>query len=639
MQSVTHFPFVFRRHFGAALLAGWGLWGCGGGDLSTEVTGTVSPVTVSGGVNNTLLSAGAPTAITVSLNASRVSGVAPLAVSFDASGTASPSATSLPFHEIKYTWNFGDAAGGAGWAYGSRVGLSSKNAASGPIAAHVFETPGTYTVTLAAFDGANANSRTTTITVTDPNTVFSGTKTICVARGSTPVAGAGGCPAGAAVQNMPNWSTLANLANAYKRILLKADDVWTLDGSPNITSNGQGIIGKYGSGANPRVNMNSTEITGLLFSSNDWRVMDLVIGSSNSNNTDERVGVNINQSQNLLMLRTELFGVSTALASTGQSDTVHANNYYFVDSYVHDTQVRSTAAYLDKIDSLALLGSRFSRMPGGHGVRIQGTAKSVVSNCQIDSPKATSHVLTIRGKSNQPNPRGDWNGYWTEQVVVSDNVIDGSMGSIDALHLGPQAVDHGERLRDVIIERNIIKSNTSKAVYLEIANGATFRNNAVVTLGHYLGLEAASANNVGSPSPSSTYIYNNTFYKPNASTFNGYSPVHLYHSGSGARISGVVLRNNLAYAPGNTRDGTWSGSGATFLATSGGVTGYTMANNSSDAQVNGAAPGFSLSPVSYADWKIPGSSYAAGSGVAAPVWDDFLQASRVGIRSMGAILP
>jgi PKD repeat protein len=88
--------------------------------------------------------------------------VAPLAVFFDASGTTSP-LTSNPFHNIEYRWDFGERdvkpgdlnrsppiTGATNWATGSRGGdpLNLRNSATGAVAAHVFESPGTYTVTV-----------------------------------------------------------------------------------------------------------------------------------------------------------------------------------------------------------------------------------------------------------------------------------------------------------------------------------------------------------------------------------------------------------------------------------------------------------------------------------------------------------
>ena len=105
--------------------------------------------------------------IALSLVASRVSGVAPLTVFFDATGTTA-AGTPRPFHDLEYRWDFGDAGKGR-WSTGSTTG--DRNLATGPVAAHVFETPGTYTVNLTA----NAAKSSRVITVQDPDMVFSGT--------------------------------------------------------------------------------------------------------------------------------------------------------------------------------------------------------------------------------------------------------------------------------------------------------------------------------------------------------------------------------------------------------------------------------------------------------------------------------
>lgn len=73
--------------------------------------------------------------------------VAPCAVHFDAIGTGSDrtvdSAYSRPFHSLTFEWGFGDPNSGV-WAVSGR----SRNQAFGAIAGHVYEQPGTYTVTL-----------------------------------------------------------------------------------------------------------------------------------------------------------------------------------------------------------------------------------------------------------------------------------------------------------------------------------------------------------------------------------------------------------------------------------------------------------------------------------------------------------
>jgi len=78
-------------------------------------------------------SATAPGGIVLSLVPARTSGVAPLAVFFDASGTTDIGVTTRPFHDLEYTWSFGDPGSGT-WASGAQPGVSSRNSATGPVA-------------------------------------------------------------------------------------------------------------------------------------------------------------------------------------------------------------------------------------------------------------------------------------------------------------------------------------------------------------------------------------------------------------------------------------------------------------------------------------------------------------------------
>ena len=111
--------------------------------------------------------------------ASRITGVAPLAVFFDASATIATS-TTRPFHDLGFSWNFGESTGPgiAAWGVGARP-TGSRNVATGPMAAHVYEAPGTYTVCVSITDGTNTVDGAVTITVTDPEVVFAGVAKNC----------------------------------------------------------------------------------------------------------------------------------------------------------------------------------------------------------------------------------------------------------------------------------------------------------------------------------------------------------------------------------------------------------------------------------------------------------------------------
>lgn len=152
--------------------------------------------------------------------ASRTSGLAPLAVFFDA-GVAASTESSAPFHDLDYTWDFGDPDSGT-WGPSGK----SKNTDKGPLAAHVYETAGTYTASLTVRDsnGMVGSPTEFTITVTD----FSAANTTCISTGTDFT----GCPAGATTR--PNITTTletelaaatdANEGGTENQILVKTTD-------------------------------------------------------------------------------------------------------------------------------------------------------------------------------------------------------------------------------------------------------------------------------------------------------------------------------------------------------------------------------------------------------------------------------
>jgi hypothetical protein len=93
------------------------------------------------------------TTVTATVTASRVTG-APLAVLFDATGTTNTSGLDS-FRQLNYAFNFGDDRGLV-W---SVSGLPKNTETSGPVAAHVFDVAGTYTVTVKATNPSTGRPR------------------------------------------------------------------------------------------------------------------------------------------------------------------------------------------------------------------------------------------------------------------------------------------------------------------------------------------------------------------------------------------------------------------------------------------------------------------------------------------------
>src|SRR5258706_13865531 len=163
---------AFCRTAMAGLIGFWifPLVGCGGGDAAGRGVGSGGGGGGGGGGTPPACGLAANANVTLSVVASRMSGAAPLAVFFDATGTTA-TATTRPFHDLEYLWDFGDAGAG-NWARGSRVGTSSRNAATGAVSAHVFESAGTYIVCTTVTDGTDSAAQAITVTVADPNVTF-----------------------------------------------------------------------------------------------------------------------------------------------------------------------------------------------------------------------------------------------------------------------------------------------------------------------------------------------------------------------------------------------------------------------------------------------------------------------------------
>ena len=188
------------------------------------------------------------------LNAEITSGVAPLAVLFDARDTEDSDVADT-FHDLQYEFEFGEVD--ADPSYNERWGLdgdpflatlSKDRYVGAPLAGHVYETPGTYTATVRVTDpNGDVTTDSITINVLDPDDVFSGNDTVCYSSSGN----FSGCPSGASTITSSSFSQIANQASQNRRVLLRRGDSFSGFGSFSPTVHG--IIGAFGSGNRPRV--------------------------------------------------------------------------------------------------------------------------------------------------------------------------------------------------------------------------------------------------------------------------------------------------------------------------------------------------------------------------------------------------
>lgn len=607
----------------AALAAGLGLLGGDELHAQTGTAGTLCSVTASGSVKP-------------SLARSRLWGVAPLAVFFDATETTAGAATK-PFHDLEFRWDFGDPAGGATWGAGSRAGLSSRNTASGPVAAHVFETPGNYTVTLTV----GAAQATCVVSVQDPETVFAGAGTSCFSTSGN----FSGCPAGANRVVTSDFAAVTAAAdgNTVRRLLLRRGEAWTAATRARLRAAGPGILGAFGPPAEARPVVRGSD-TILILSSpttpnfGDWRVMDLEFdgrGGASSMGIVDDGGAN-----QITILRMSIHDATAGLQFVSQRLDFHNarpassghriwDQIAVVDSVI--SRMRTGGVFLSA-RRFSFLGNVVEDVTGGaasgeHVMRNKYIGKGVISNNTMSGPPPSGrHVIKMHAPEFPATTGVLGGGLFTEQVVLSDNTfVGGPPGAGWTVTLGTTSGQHDERMRDILVERNWFRAGPGTQLGLVVnAAEVTVRNNICDTSGgaahHCFSVFQRGAE----PPPTNVRVYNNTCYSADPGNFSCV--------GLGPTASNIAVQNNLAYAPRATRahmmNFTPFGPGPRASDGAGG-SGVVISNNSTDAQIRGVAPGWvSPTPSVPAHFKLGAASPYADAGAAVPVHSDFFQVAR-----------
>lgn len=258
------------------------------------------------------------------------SGIAPHYCFFDASATTSTQ-TSLPYHEVVYHWDFDDGTAGT-WAKG--IAGDSKNNDYGPLAGHVYETPGTYIPTCTMYDGTGVATWTgSAITVVSQvgHASFAGTKTILASSsGNFTCAGVSGATQITAT-GATAWDTIAAAAITAAaaapagpvRVMLRAGETFQATAIGNAvnlkSSGGPGMFCTYDDlGPSPGTAATVQAIAAFPASGvigvgsisagfsgqSDWRFMDINMDLSLMPNASTSYGFSlIGTCNNLLVLR------------------------------------------------------------------------------------------------------------------------------------------------------------------------------------------------------------------------------------------------------------------------------------------------------------------------------------------------
>jgi len=448
--------------------------------------------------------------------------------------------------------------------------------------------------------------------VADPDAVFAA-NTLCVGN-SPPVAGSGGCPAGAAVLASSDFDTaINNNIASRKRILFRRGDTFAANDNANVRLNGPGLIGAFGSGPAPRVNVTGN-IYAIQLSSGttpgirDWRIMDLEINGNSWSQTD---GVHAEGGiDQVTLLRLNIHHLHNGVMFSPSILDYYGGQHRLWDQFaVVDSTIRTIIGggggyglFLGA-QRFALMGNVLSDSTGAeHILRTPYIVKAVISHNDMSNPAAAKHVVKLHALLYGVSPTG-----FSEQVVMSDNKFTGGAGADWTVTVGPQDQFRNEKVRDIIVERNWFAPHPSQRVALMLwAQDVTVRNNIFNLTGAVEQNGMVVERRGTEPAPANVHAYNNTFYSGSSG---GFRPITFVLG------TGMAAKNNLGYAPLSTSRDMVSGSAI-------------IESNTTNAGIL-VSPGFvGATPVAPADFVLGAGSPAANAGATVPVFSDFFRNDR-----------
>lgn len=416
------------------------------------------------------------------LSATRVTGPAPLAVMFDATqaGSGIVPAGRHAFHDVRYEFDFGHAQGQT-WPVS---GLPKHQQSGGPLAAHVFDAPGSYTVRVrATAAGGQETQAEIVVQVEDAATAFAGRDTICVST----IASYEGCPQGAA------RATALPTAYAGKRVLLRRGETF-----PAVRIRRQDdrvMVGAFGDGPKPRVaavSIGGGNPTTAEFP-DDITVMDLHI----------RDGIGHGASgSRILLYRNELsepggdngITIGGALQYYVENGQLPATAYYHPrEIFIVENMVRGNAS--KPFINLQGTGSRIALLGndmGGaeqHTVRLFAAHTAVIAHNALRGRSSDGNRHALKLHSGGLGPYDDSyavsRATWASaRIVIADNLFgDPSDNNAWTTAVAPQNADvnSAEGIEDVVIERNrYVRGPRTNTELVTVGRRITMRQNTRV---------------------------------------------------------------------------------------------------------------------------------------------------------------
>jgi PKD repeat protein len=450
----------------------------------------------------------------------RTSGVAPLFVSFDATGT--DGLAEGDFLNARFAWEFDaeDADPDGRYEHGE-----------GFISGHVFEQPGSYRVKLTVTDVSGETAAAETEILVDA--VDDSWTTYHFA--------ADGDDANPGTIERPKRTPahgLRELAGPKVRIRFRRGDAWKLDRSVEMTAHGPVIVDAYTDPDQPSDEPPVIEATwtdGAYFmlpiSGRDWRLMDLAIraGSNSYRNPREPGGAYLSGRDNMVA------GVRfTKLGARVCPMRGHGNALY-------DCRASEAGAYFvfGSPHRFAIIGNdvEIESEHEEHVLRFQGGHKGYIAHNKLRAKKTKSNVQ-MRGA--------------TSQMVAYDNDLIGRTSNTSPENDASEEYVHhvlweGNRFLYEPAYEDISRFGAAGTAVGVNARHIVIRNNLTVNYGRLFG----TGGHVWVGPSVDVHVYNNSVYADDT------AGKHRGRLGDVRNARLVTVRNNLLYNAVTARPDPW----------------------------------------------------------------------------------
>ena len=475
----------------------------------------------------------------LSVEVSRVAGVAPLAVFFEAR-VANAAGFDNPKVELFYQWSYGDPDSGQ-WLQTER----SKDLGTGALGFHVFERPGNYTVQLTVTGTGVSRAWAAVISVADPDEVFAGEQTVCFSLGNDFV----DCPQTARRVANATSADVQNELVGPRRLLFEGGASFSLN-TLTLAGPGPVLISTYGSDAAAELVLDQLKLGTADKALEDWRLAQLKIVAPNPGLVPlVEAGGSLTD---VLILRTSLgappgmtlFEASTSLLDSNITQLQLEQTMYRGLALVGSSFIGGDLGAWLGAERLAVVDNTFDS--AGTGLFVEYAAPGIVAHNRIKSGSLAQVALFVSAPDAQNSKILP--GQATRDLWISDNRIDGNEEP-RAIAIAPHAVAE-MRIDNVVFERNYLALSSYNHSALHInARDVVLRNNLIAgeSSEEEMSFVALAPGGWVSQADSVCTIVNNSLLRFNAGTARV-----LTQSASLGQPPRVVIANNVLYADEST---------------------------------------------------------------------------------------